>query len=56
MGASGHDFRTAQMTGQAGCLQGQDRLAVTHPSSSHVQRCLIWLSCYNSCARYTAQD
>ncbi|KAG8269697.1 hypothetical protein J6590_101911 [Homalodisca vitripennis] len=28
-----------QMAGQAGCLQGQDRSAVTHPSSSHARRC-----------------
>ncbi|KAG8274234.1 hypothetical protein J6590_004256 [Homalodisca vitripennis] len=27
--------------GQAGCLQGQDRSAATHPSSSHARRCLI---------------
>ncbi|KAG8317332.1 hypothetical protein J6590_029905 [Homalodisca vitripennis] len=32
---------------QADCLQVQDRSAVTHPSSSHAQRCLIWLSCDN---------
>ncbi|KAG8247787.1 hypothetical protein J6590_054004 [Homalodisca vitripennis] len=25
--------------GQAGCLQGQDRSAVTNPSSSHARRC-----------------
>ncbi|KAG8316486.1 hypothetical protein J6590_049610 [Homalodisca vitripennis] len=29
------------MAGQAGCLQGQDRSAVNHPSSSHARRCLI---------------
>ncbi|KAG8262804.1 hypothetical protein J6590_046223 [Homalodisca vitripennis] len=29
------------MVGQAGCLQGQDHSAVTHPSSSHARRCLI---------------
>ncbi|KAG8286917.1 hypothetical protein J6590_049006 [Homalodisca vitripennis] len=29
-------------------------LAVTHPSSSHARRCLIWLSCDNRCTRYTA--
>ncbi|KAG8278549.1 hypothetical protein J6590_016805 [Homalodisca vitripennis] len=29
------------MTGQAGRLQGQDRSAVTCPSSSHARRCLI---------------
>ncbi|KAG8255240.1 hypothetical protein J6590_095494 [Homalodisca vitripennis] len=39
---------------QAGCLQGQDRSAVTHPSSSHALRCLIQLSCDNRCTRYTA--
>ncbi|KAG8290693.1 hypothetical protein J6590_077544 [Homalodisca vitripennis] len=31
--------------GQAGCLQGQDRSAATHPSSSHARRCLTLLSC-----------
>ncbi|KAG8276225.1 hypothetical protein J6590_069912 [Homalodisca vitripennis] len=35
------------MAGQAGCLQGQYRSAVTHPSSSHARRCLIRLSCNN---------
>ncbi|KAG8308797.1 hypothetical protein J6590_101169 [Homalodisca vitripennis] len=34
---------------------GQDRSAVTHPSSSHVRRCLIRLSYYNLCSCYTAQ-
>ncbi|KAG8302157.1 hypothetical protein J6590_036045 [Homalodisca vitripennis] len=29
------------MVGQADCLQGQNRSAVTHPSSSHTRRCLI---------------
>ncbi|KAG8335583.1 hypothetical protein J6590_064293 [Homalodisca vitripennis] len=29
------------MVGQAGCLQGLDLSAVTHPSSSHARRCLI---------------
>ncbi|KAG8255236.1 hypothetical protein J6590_097418 [Homalodisca vitripennis] len=33
---------------QADCFQGQDRSAVTRPSSSHSRRCLIWLSCNNS--------
>ncbi|KAG8262689.1 hypothetical protein J6590_049237 [Homalodisca vitripennis] len=42
------------MTGYAGCLQGQDRSAVTYPSSSHGRRCLIWLSSDNHCTRYTA--
>ncbi|KAG8284697.1 hypothetical protein J6590_097376, partial [Homalodisca vitripennis] len=42
------------MAGQAGCLQGQDRSAVTHPSSSHARRCLIRLSCDNRCTCYTA--
>ncbi|KAG8260605.1 hypothetical protein J6590_093282 [Homalodisca vitripennis] len=42
------------MAGQAGCLQGQDRSAVTYPSSSHARRCLIWLSCDNRRTRYTA--
>ncbi|KAG8321563.1 hypothetical protein J6590_044394 [Homalodisca vitripennis] len=40
--------------GQAGCLQGQGRSAVTHPSSSHARRYLIRLSCDNRCTRYTA--
>ncbi|KAG8303729.1 hypothetical protein J6590_002736 [Homalodisca vitripennis] len=35
------------MAGQAGCSQGQDRSAVTYPSSSHARRCLIRLSCDN---------
>ncbi|KAG8331429.1 hypothetical protein J6590_042198 [Homalodisca vitripennis] len=39
--------------GQTGCLQGQNRSAVTHPSSNHARRCLIWLSCDNHCTRYT---
>ncbi|KAG8309842.1 hypothetical protein J6590_075648 [Homalodisca vitripennis] len=42
------------MAGQAGRLQGQDRSAVTYPSSSHARRCLIWLSCDNRRTRYTA--
>ncbi|KAG8315837.1 hypothetical protein J6590_063793 [Homalodisca vitripennis] len=33
------------MAGQAGRLQGEDRSAVTYPSSGHARRCLIWLSC-----------
>ncbi|KAG8296094.1 hypothetical protein J6590_065081 [Homalodisca vitripennis] len=41
------------MAGQAGCLQGQDRSAATHPSSSHARRCLIRLSCDNRCTLYT---
>ncbi|KAG8245078.1 hypothetical protein J6590_009155 [Homalodisca vitripennis] len=41
------------MTGQAGCLQGQDRLNGHHPSSSHTRRCLISLFCDNRCTRYT---
>ncbi|KAG8316500.1 hypothetical protein J6590_049624 [Homalodisca vitripennis] len=41
------------MAGQAGCLQGQGRSAVTHPSSSHARRCLIRLSCNNRCTHYT---
>ncbi|KAG8245215.1 hypothetical protein J6590_009293 [Homalodisca vitripennis] len=41
------------MAGQAGCLQGQDRSVVTHPSSSHDRRCLIWLSRDNRRTRYT---
>ncbi|KAG8312426.1 hypothetical protein J6590_023032 [Homalodisca vitripennis] len=32
------------MAGQADCLQGQDRSAVTHASSSHARRCFIRLS------------
>ncbi|KAG8334030.1 hypothetical protein J6590_098523 [Homalodisca vitripennis] len=42
------------MAGQAGCFQGQDRSAVTYPSSSHARRCLIWLFCDNRRTRYTA--
>ncbi|KAG8272636.1 hypothetical protein J6590_037931 [Homalodisca vitripennis] len=42
------------MAGQAGRLQGQDRSAVTYPSSGHARRCLIWLSCDNRRTRYTA--
>ncbi|KAG8283791.1 hypothetical protein J6590_011163 [Homalodisca vitripennis] len=42
------------MAGQAGCLQGQDRSAVTYPSSSHAGRCLIRLSRDNRRAPYTA--
>ncbi|KAG8267931.1 hypothetical protein J6590_039315 [Homalodisca vitripennis] len=40
--------------GQAGCFQGQDRSAVTHPSSSHARRCLIRLSRDNRSTHYTA--
>ncbi|KAG8262965.1 hypothetical protein J6590_042766 [Homalodisca vitripennis] len=40
--------------GQANCLRGQDHSAVTHPSSSHARRCLIWLSHDNRRTRYTA--
>ncbi|KAG8326273.1 hypothetical protein J6590_046542 [Homalodisca vitripennis] len=43
-----------KMAGEADCLQGQDRSAVTHPNSSHAGRCLIWLSCDNRRIRYTA--
>ncbi|KAG8302822.1 hypothetical protein J6590_025100 [Homalodisca vitripennis] len=42
------------IAGQAGCLLGQDRSAVTHPSSSHARRCLILLSHDNRRARHTA--
>ncbi|KAG8316507.1 hypothetical protein J6590_049633 [Homalodisca vitripennis] len=42
------------MAGQAGCLQGQNRSAVTHPSSSHARSYLIWLYCDNCCIRNTA--
>ncbi|KAG8318386.1 hypothetical protein J6590_006702 [Homalodisca vitripennis] len=42
------------MAGQTGRLQGQDRSAATHPSSSHALRCLIWLACDNRCIRYIA--
>ncbi|KAG8278104.1 hypothetical protein J6590_027359 [Homalodisca vitripennis] len=48
------DFRTTTNAGQAGRLQGQDRSAVTCPSSSHARRCLIWLSCDNRRTHYTA--
>ncbi|KAG8261759.1 hypothetical protein J6590_066290 [Homalodisca vitripennis] len=44
------------MAGQAGCLQGQNRSAVTHTSSSYARRYLIWLSCDNRCTRYTTPD
>ncbi|KAG8313880.1 hypothetical protein J6590_104965, partial [Homalodisca vitripennis] len=39
--------------GQPGCLQGQDRSAVTHQCSSHARRCFIRLSCGNRCTRCT---
>ncbi|KAG8262083.1 hypothetical protein J6590_060528 [Homalodisca vitripennis] len=42
------------MAGQAGRLQGQNRSAVTYPSSGHARRCLIWLSCDNRRTQYTA--
>ncbi|KAG8320799.1 hypothetical protein J6590_060758 [Homalodisca vitripennis] len=42
------------MAGQTGRLQGQDRSAVTCPSSSHARRCLIWLSCDNRRTHYAA--
>ncbi|KAG8247707.1 hypothetical protein J6590_055653 [Homalodisca vitripennis] len=42
------------MVGHASCLHGKDRLAVTHPSSSHARRCFIRLSCNNRRTRYTA--
>ncbi|KAG8283764.1 hypothetical protein J6590_011135 [Homalodisca vitripennis] len=38
---------TPPMAGQADCLQGHDRSAATHPSSSHARPCLIWLSRHN---------
>ncbi|KAG8292880.1 hypothetical protein J6590_028631 [Homalodisca vitripennis] len=41
------------MAGQ-GRLQGQDRPAVTHPSSIHARHCLIRLSRDNHRTRYTA--
>ncbi|KAG8280271.1 hypothetical protein J6590_085361 [Homalodisca vitripennis] len=47
-------YEPPQMVGQAGCLQGLDLSAVTHPSSSHARRCLIQLSWDNRCTRYTA--
>ncbi|KAG8259435.1 hypothetical protein J6590_014904, partial [Homalodisca vitripennis] len=34
-------FEPPPTAGQAGCLQGQDHSAVTHPSSSHVWLCFI---------------
>ncbi|KAG8331138.1 hypothetical protein J6590_047556 [Homalodisca vitripennis] len=43
------------MDGKAGSLQGQDRSAVIHPSSSHAIRCLIRLSWNNFCIGYIAQ-
>ncbi|KAG8245460.1 hypothetical protein J6590_105666 [Homalodisca vitripennis] len=47
-------YEPPTVAGQAGCLQGQDRLAVTHPSNSHTRCCLIWLSCDYRCTRYNA--
>ncbi|KAG8275818.1 hypothetical protein J6590_078567 [Homalodisca vitripennis] len=41
------------MARQAGFLQGQDRSAVTQPSSSHARCRLIQLSSDNHCTRYT---
>ncbi|KAG8326668.1 hypothetical protein J6590_035766 [Homalodisca vitripennis] len=43
------------MAGQAGCLQGQDRSAVTHPSSSLARCYLIRLSCDNLFTNVTPQ-
>ncbi|KAG8280782.1 hypothetical protein J6590_073174 [Homalodisca vitripennis] len=48
-----NDFRNTT-NGRADGLQGQDHSAVTHPSSRHARRCLIWLSSDNRCTRYTA--
>ncbi|KAG8314829.1 hypothetical protein J6590_083636 [Homalodisca vitripennis] len=42
------------MAGQTGCLQGQDRSAIIHPSSSHARRYWIQLSCDNRHTRFTA--
>ncbi|KAG8249042.1 hypothetical protein J6590_029392 [Homalodisca vitripennis] len=50
------DYVTSEpppMVRKAGCLQGQDHSAVTHPSSSHAGRCLTLLSCDNHRIRYT---
>ncbi|KAG8304731.1 hypothetical protein J6590_086893 [Homalodisca vitripennis] len=47
-------YEPPPMVGQAGCLQGLDLSAVTHPSSSHARRCLIQLFWDNHCTRYTA--
>ncbi|KAG8336191.1 hypothetical protein J6590_049429 [Homalodisca vitripennis] len=47
------DFRTTTNGRAANRLQGQDRQAVTHPSSSHARRYLIRLSCDNCRTRYT---
>ncbi|KAG8318927.1 hypothetical protein J6590_102392, partial [Homalodisca vitripennis] len=44
---------TSTMAGEAGCLQGQDRSAVTHPSSTYARRFLIRLYCDNRFTRYT---
>ncbi|KAG8264710.1 hypothetical protein J6590_004725 [Homalodisca vitripennis] len=40
------DFRSTANAQAGGLLtvQRQDRLAVTHPSSSNARHCLIWLS------------
>ncbi|KAG8282102.1 hypothetical protein J6590_044845 [Homalodisca vitripennis] len=47
-------YEPPPIVGQAGCLQGLDLSAVTHPSSSHARRCLIQLSWDNRCTRYAA--
>ncbi|KAG8303072.1 hypothetical protein J6590_018533 [Homalodisca vitripennis] len=38
------NFQPPPIAGQTSCLQGQDRLAFTHPSSSHDRRNHINLS------------
>ncbi|KAG8320188.1 hypothetical protein J6590_075002 [Homalodisca vitripennis] len=45
---------TPLMAGQTGCLQGQNRSAVTHPCSSHARRYWIRLSCDIHRTLYTA--
>ncbi|KAG8255766.1 hypothetical protein J6590_085402 [Homalodisca vitripennis] len=48
-----HDFRTTT-NGRTGELLAKtgDCSAVTHPSSSHAQRYLMWLTCDNRCIHY----
>ncbi|KAG8322837.1 hypothetical protein J6590_015826 [Homalodisca vitripennis] len=48
------DFRTTTNGRAGGPLVGQDRSAVTCPSSGHARRCLIRLSCDNRRTHYTA--
>ncbi|KAG8306925.1 hypothetical protein J6590_036003 [Homalodisca vitripennis] len=47
------DLRTTATVGYSGRLEGQDRSAVTHPSSSRARRGLIRLSSYDRRTRST---